>query len=443
MIFDRAIIGGGVTGLARAVKASETDESCILFEPDTLGGVVRSKRQDGFIFELGPNVILAKEDLLTLTKTLGISDSIVEPQFEKIRQYIWFNERPERVPMAPHIFISSSLLTAAAKFNILRGVFFKKIEITEDDLSVAEFFARLFGPEVVERLIAPALGGIYGGDVNKLSARAIFPSFWKGLKEHKSLLNFMRSRKKGHKKEGTAKRIRPKTVTFKTGLQQLADAAVEYAEKHCRIEYTAITKLEKLEDHFLLKAASGEEFKARKVDIASSGSSSAEFLSELAPELSPQLAKLSYAPLVVAHASVSKDVALPPKGFGVLFPKAAKAEVVGIMFNSLLFPHMAPEDKHLLTVCIGGVGQAELCKLDDIAISELVSRELKKRLAISDFELLNINRWERAIPQYELGHYKLLEAQDKLEERLPGLSFIGVDRGGVGVPDRVSAAFKI
>jgi hypothetical protein len=39
-----------------------------------------------------------------------------------------------------------------------------------------------------------------------------------------------------------------------------------------------------------------------------------------------------------------------------------------------------------------------------------------------------------------VGHHRLTAALDGAEARHPGLAFVGVDRGGVGVSDRIRVA---
>ena len=51
-----------------------------------------------------------------------------------------------------------------------------------------------------------------------------------------------------------------------------------------------------------------------------------------------------------------------------------------------------------------------------------------------------IHRWERAIPQYVVGHRALMAAIDGLEARCPGLFVGGNFRGGISVGDCVSGA---
>ena len=44
---------------------------------------------------------------------------------------------------------------------------------SSEDESVASFVRRHFGQEMVERVAAPLLAGVYGGSAEKLSVRAV------------------------------------------------------------------------------------------------------------------------------------------------------------------------------------------------------------------------------------------------------------------------------
>jgi oxygen-dependent protoporphyrinogen oxidase len=51
--------------------------------------------------------------------------------------------------------------------------------------------------------------------------------------------------------------------------------------------------------------------------------------------------------------------------------------------------------------------------------------------------LTRVQRWERANPQYEVGHSALVEDVDGILEGHPGLFITGSGLRGVGVPDGV------
>ena len=53
---------------------------------------------------------------------------------------------------------------------------------------------RHFGDEVLNTLAAPLLSGVFGGDVHKLSVRAVMPQFVAMEREHGSLIAALQAR---------------------------------------------------------------------------------------------------------------------------------------------------------------------------------------------------------------------------------------------------------
>ena len=68
----------------------------------------------------------------------------------------------------------------------------------DHDESVAEFVRRHFGDEVLNTLAAPLLSGVFGGDVHKLSVRAVMPQFVAMEREHGSLIAALQSSRTTH-----------------------------------------------------------------------------------------------------------------------------------------------------------------------------------------------------------------------------------------------------
>lgn len=56
-----------------------------------------------------------------------------------------------------------------------------------DDESVGSFLARRFNKNLANNLASAVLHGIYAGDVDKLSAKSLFPGLWRGEQVYGSL----------------------------------------------------------------------------------------------------------------------------------------------------------------------------------------------------------------------------------------------------------------
>jgi oxygen-dependent protoporphyrinogen oxidase len=160
------------------------------------------------------------------------------------------------------------------------------------------------------------------------------------------------------------------------------------------------------------------------------------FLNE---DLANALTNVKYAGLSVVHVRVPRSEPLIPDAFGVLFPGGMPENLLGVMFNSQIFPHMAPSNEHLLTVVLGGA-QAGECTYDEASLKQRLPELLRTLLGIANVRWVSMTQWPAAIPQLEVGHHKLVKLLDQCEHDYPGIVFAGVDRGGIGVSDRIRLA---
>ena len=82
--------------------------------------------------------------------------------------------------------------------------------------------------------------------------------------------------------------------------------------------------------------------------------------------------------------------------------------------------------------------------LDNDKIVSTVFDELKPILGLkSDPEMVRVYRWDKAIPQYILGHSKILEKIDEKLKRYPGLYLTGNAYRGIGINDCVENGYTL
>ena len=87
------------------------------------------------------------------------------------------------------------------------------------DESVSAFVRRHFGDEVVETVARPLLAGVFGGDIEKLSARALLGPFVTMEADHGSLIAALQQRSQQSKA--------PVFTTLASGLGTLTDRMFE------------------------------------------------------------------------------------------------------------------------------------------------------------------------------------------------------------------------
>ena len=118
-----------------------------------------------------------------------------------------------------------------------------------------------------------------------------------------------------------------------------------------------------------------------------------------------------YNPIDVMHFAFNKkDYTNKIKGFGLLSKKSEGKSFLGILFNSDIFPNVAPVNQKLITVLVGGENQSNLCKLEKNKILNKVEDEIKELLGIKKIIFKKHHRWTNAIPRYNIENIKLLNS---------------------------------
>ncbi|NLF26103.1 MAG: protoporphyrinogen oxidase, partial [Deltaproteobacteria bacterium] len=420
----------------------------VLLEPGRVGGLIKTQRKEGFLLEQGPNVFLDKRGFSVFLDKIGIGpDERIYPRVRRYGQYLWFEGRAAALPKSLGAFFRTPLFSLADKLKLaalpLRLWQRNWLAGAGGDESIADFLGRLLGPRVVKNVIDPALKGIYGGNADELSARSVFPLLWGTLKSGGSLMDYARARSKLRSGFKSRCEARSGTIfTLRDGGESLVQRLAEGVRESELLRTAAVRVAFKGGAGFEVETAEEGAISCRQVYVTTAGPASAVYLSEFGDEFCGALAKLRYTSLVVVHCAVEREAPIRREGYGVLFP-AQPSRLLGVMYNSELFPHVAPVNRHLLTVMLGGSGASEICERGEVELIEVVKRELHEKLGIKPVQILGLQRWPRAIPQYAVGHFELVARMRSLERKFPGLRFAGADVGGVAVPDRVSCALGI
>jgi oxygen-dependent protoporphyrinogen oxidase len=427
-----AVLGGGIAGLTAAYELVKAGERPYLIEPGPIGGMIRSISHDGFTLEAGPNVLVERPDLKTLLEELDLLGEACYPQIPQYGQYVWYRGRACKVPSGPLPLVGTPLFSLGAKLMLPLKVLLPGIlPWSRPDCSVFDFFSPLIGIRAVNALLDPVLKGIYGGDVSELSARTLFPGLWQAAREGRSIVGYMRSRSGGGK---------PPILVMRGGIQTLADRLWQKIEQHVTLVPRKVERIVPTAGkRYTLMLAGAAPIEVDGCVVTTAGPQSAPLVGYFGEELSDALVNLRRAGLVVVHLKVPRSEPLIPGAFGVLFPGGMPEDLLGVMFNSMLFPHMAPKDSHLLTVVLGGA-QAGERSYDQALLRSRIPQLLQSLLGIKDITWLSMTEWPAAIPQFVVGHHMVVERLDECERAHPGIVFAGVDRGGVGVSDRIRIA---
>ena len=447
-----SIIGAGISGLCtahylvREFQVAGKSVEIVLFEAEEVpGGKMRTVCEDSFRMEWGPNGFLTNKPYsLELVKELGIEDRLARSSDAARKRFIFSGGTLHRLPETPQAFFKSRLLSLKGRLRITWELFAPGPPSGEDE-SLGDFARRRLGPEALEKLIDPMVTGIYAGDPDRMSLKSCFPLIHDLERKHGGLVKGMialqrEGRKSGEKREMSAG---PGGVlmSFHNGVQELTDILADRLSDglHLGVKVDRVTRrngkiLLSIEEDGL----SGE-IDTDVVVVATPAYAAAEMLGPLDSSFRGTLSAIPYSPISVVALGYDKaTLGNPLDGFGFLIPRGEKRKILGALWDSSVFPNRAPEGKALIRAMVGGVRGPELAALPPEELFGLVRSELSVTMGVTADPVLSRSFFhERGIPQYLVGHGKVLE---RIEERLaanPGIHLNSNAYRGIALNDCV------
>jgi oxygen-dependent protoporphyrinogen oxidase len=443
-----AIVGGGVAGLAAAYELARLARDgvavqVVLFEASTrLGGIVETVREGGFIIEGGPDGwVTEKPWARELVEELGLGDEVIGSNDAGRKTYVLIDKTLQVMPDGMRMMIpgdlealdASELFSAEAKraYHEEQG---RAAELRagapDGDESVAEFVRRHFGDEVLQKMGVPLLSGVFGGDVARLSVRAVMAPFVAMEREHGSLITALQSRSAGAKSDSIF-------TSLRSGMGTLADRMIAAIPEDW-IRLAAEVRFVSREDEGWLvgTARSAELFDAvmmaAPVDVART-------LLEPVDERAAQLMEMDASSAVlVGFGFPDASKFAVPAGFGFLVPPGADSMLLACTFVDQKFDDRVPQGGRLVRAFFGGTAAERLMRCGNDETAAVARMELARILGpLPEPQMTVVRRWPRSLPQYGVGH---LERMGELTERvhkLDGLWLLGNGYRGVGVPDLI------
>jgi len=466
------IIGGGIAGLAAAYYAQQKATSpvsiTLLEAGSTWGGKITTDRIDGFVIEGGPDTfVVTKPWALKLCKELGIADRLRGTNPDKKATYILKNGKLHELPggltmMIPTEFgpmIRTGLLSWPDKARM--GMDFLLPPALENgDETLGGFVTRRLGRAAYENLIEPLMSGIYAGDGDKLSLKATFPYLRDLEMKHGGLVKgalAYRKERAAQAKNGAgnapangstpAPGSRSLFLTPLTGLAEIVEKLVERLEVagvdlrlNARVERVISDKVGAAvsrRGQWAVQLEGGETLEADALIIAAPAYVAGQLLADVSPALADELNAIEYvSTATVSLAYREADLPHPLDGYGYVIPRREGRAALACTWTSTKFPHRAPDGHALIRVFIGRAGQENDLPWDEVGLLDIARDELRLTLGITAEPLLTrVFRWEKAMPQYNLGHPARLTRLETILDTIPGLALAGNGYQGIGIPD--------
>jgi oxygen-dependent protoporphyrinogen oxidase len=325
------------------------------------------------------------------------------------------------------------LFGPVTKLRVLRDILGRSSPPPSDE-SVAAFTRRKFSRELLDKLVGPFVSGIYAGDPEKLSLRSAFPQLYEAEKTAGSVIRglLFSAKKRGNSAE------KPTLQTFREGNQTLIHALTANLGSNLRcgvtvqsVGFTTASRGSRTDTSIFEVTVTAndreETLTANRLIIATPAEHAATLLRGVDPQFESALMPIAYAPVAVVSLGYAKSaIRHSLDGFGFLVPRSSGLRILGSVWNSSLFPNRSPDGHVLLTSFTGGATDPGAVSLSESEIVSTVHRELAAVVGISQSPAFShVQAWQRAIPQYNLGHVQHINQLTQLQSKYQSIRLIG------------------
>jgi oxygen-dependent protoporphyrinogen oxidase len=448
-----AIIGAGITGLSSAyfIKKQNPNIDVTIYEAtDRAGGKIQTYRKDGYTIELGPESYLGRKKIMTdVAEEIGLKDDLITNQTGQ--SYIYAKNKLYPIPGGSIMgiptdikpFISTKLISLQGKLRAGLDLIKKPTKMNED-ISVGAFFRDRLGDEVLENLIEPLMGGIYGTNIDDLSLMSTFPQFKEREEQFESLIKGMKHEKEQRMKQRQLYPGSPKGQfkQFRHGLSSFIESLAAYVEKlGVHIQYnTPIKDVIVSQQNYKLVMGEGDKT-YDGIIIATPHEVFMNWFKE-DPALDYFKTMQSTTVATVVMAFDAQNIENTYEGTGFVIARTSNTNITACTWTSKKWPFTTPEGKVLIRAYVGKPGDTVVEDHTDAEIVNIVRNDLSMMMKFNgdpDFSI--VNRLPHSMPQYHVGHInKIKEIQAHIATTYPRLRITGAPFEAVGLPDCVAQA---
>ncbi|MBM3993620.1 MAG: protoporphyrinogen oxidase [Planctomycetes bacterium] len=447
MVKRIAVVGAGISGLSVAFRLQEKlpdADITIVEQASRPGGTAWTLREAGFQVEIGPNGFLdTKESTLQLSRQVGLEKELIQGSEARKNRYLFLGDHLRALPSGFCSFLWTGLLSFRGKFSLLWERFRAQRTETGDE-SIDAFARRRAGDEAADVFADALVTGIYAGDPKLLSLPACFPKLADMEREYGSVIKGFFAEARKRKEEAEAKgevyERSDRIWSFSGGMRTLVEALMARLTRPPQFG-VAIRGLSKSggpsRPVWRVHTDGNDGWDADAVVLTCPAHQQATILAELDGELAQSVGAIVYNRVVVVALGFRKsDLPAPLDGFGYIAPQNTRRDVLGVQWCSSVYQGRAPDDCVLVRAMAGGWNRPEIVDWDDDRLLTAVRAELRLAMGIESPPIFHkIIRWDRAIPQYQIGHLDRLSGIDARLATHPGLYLGGNAYRGVALND--------
>jgi oxygen-dependent protoporphyrinogen oxidase len=425
-----AVIGGGLGGLAGARALVKAGYDAHVFEARARpGGVIGTTVVGGYFHEHAASSFLgnAPRGARALCEELGVPLDTASPRAK--RRWIFLDGKLRALPRSPLDLVRSDLLTWRGKLDLVREPL--RAPRAQGDESIYAFASRRFGAETARAIVAPFVTGIFAADAHEVSLEAGFPR----LAELDAQGGIVRGSAAALAKQlfrrfagGKVRKLPRGLYAPKAGIAALTDAlAGELGDRvHTERPVTALAP----DPTGVL--VDGERWDAAVLAVPAQD---AVGMVTALPELASRLGGFRRAPTQLVYLGYPAAAVPVTDGFGFLVAQGEALRVLGVVFESVVWPDRAPAGHVLLRCIFGGGRDPSSAALDDAQLIDHATRDVATALGVTGAPAhAEVVRQERGIAQYPVGHKDHVR-HAAASARTHRIALAGADYRGPGVND--------
>ncbi|MEZ2388957.1 protoporphyrinogen oxidase [bacterium RCC_150] len=458
------VVGGGISGLLAARELANAGAAVTLLEAsDAWGGCVGRHVVGGLELDSGAESFATRSTAVAdLAGELGLADKIVSPR--PGGAWVQLPDGPRELPKTGVLGIPAnpwdpevrrSLGLAGSLRASLDRYLPATLGTTADVMSVSALVRARMGKRVLERLVAPVVGGVHSADPGLLDVDMVAPGLRAGLRRHGSLAAAVASQRKvsgsgaatapaGNQpsKAGSA------VAGLAGGMFTLVNALVAdlRARGAALVSGTRVDSINRADSGWSVLAG-GKKYDAARLVVALDGPAAVGLLEKPLPELSglrPGPGPLvSLVTLVVDVPELDRR----PRGTGILVaPQTAGIQAKALTHATGKWDWLAEEagpGTHVLRLSYGrseggnDAGTDGAAGLDDASLFEAALRDASTLLTVpitrDDVLDWDVIRWAGALPFAAVGHKQRVSEVRRACSGVQGLAVVGGWLSGNGL----------
>jgi oxygen-dependent protoporphyrinogen oxidase len=398
------VIGGGMAGCAAAHSLCKQGYKVTIVEQnDHLGGRMHSERVSDLTFEMGAVFLTSfYTNVLSFLRETGLDKDL---QSRNSESFIVRNGVPLSAKRLSTYF-GSAWLSFGAKLRLIKEVFllipaWSRLGAHEmrhadvfDTRSVAERFSGKYGKELLSYLFEPVLNGYM---------------YWSPERTSQAFLMILLK----------AAVMQRRTYILKNGLRQIPERAAKGCEVLLSHSVTRVNRKADGEHVVTIVGPKGKRtLTADGIVCATTASAVPKIFSGLTPEQTDFFSSITYSSTAVAVYRVKRSQ--PTETYGMAYPRAEKQPIAAMTVLS----DTSPVANMVKIYASGSIGM-DLIRKSDKEIHNIVTKPLSVDLtsALKSGEW-QIQRWQEAIPEFNVGHLRKLRVFANGEIEIPNSKIV-------------------